>query len=155
MYYLKRKIKRCKFESIGNLNGLEIKPRGKIGENIKSVLICDTEFSNRYANKQLDKRVSKLCKDIYKILISDDDNNENGVKACLGEIEKTKSVIFNKYKEYIKNKEYKDFLAKIVILENEFREKYLEKQYLNNLVSKSLDRFYPSYEEEMEKGRSR
>lgn len=154
MYYLKRKIKKCKLKSIGNLSGLEIKPRGKAGEQIKSVLLCDKSFSGSYASKQIDKRVSKLCNDIYKILISDD-NDENGVKACLGEIEKTKSVIFNKYKEHIKNKEYKEFLAKMVILENEFRDKYLEKQYLASLINKSLDKFYPTYQEEMEKGRSR
>ena len=43
----------------------------------------------------------------------------------------------------------------MVILENEFRDKYLEKQYLASLINKSLDKFYPTYQEEMEKGRSR
>ncbi len=153
MYYLKRKIKKCKFDSVSDLKGLEIRPRGNIGKKIKNVLICEEVFSNKYVIRQLDKRFKKMYKDIYKILMSEDDA-EDGVKACLGEIEKTKSVIFNKYKEHLKNKQYKDYLAKIVILENEFRNKYLEKQYFANMINKSLDRYY-GYEEEEIKGKSR
>ena len=104
MIYLKRKVKKCKFKEIGELSGLELKPRGPKGDlKVKSILICDKEMKNKYIRKQLDKRFSNMCDKIYKFLISEDDSEE-GVKACLGEIEKLKSIIFNKYKEHMKNK---------------------------------------------------
>lgn len=155
MFYIKRKIKRCKFNSMGELTGLSIKPKsGKESLiKVKSVLLCDTEFKNNFIKKQMDKRLSKLYNTIYKFLISDDDS-EDGVKACLGEIEKAKAIIFNKYQEHMKNKLYKEYLAKIVLTENEFRDKYMQRQYYSNLIEKAYNS-YNSYEEEQQKGRSR
>ena len=114
MIYLKRKVKKGKLKEIGEFYGLE--PKGAL--KVKRILICDTDMKNKYIRKQLDKKFSGVCDKIYDFLISEDDS-EDGVKACLGEIEKLKSVIFNKYKEHMKNKMYKEFLAKIVIAENE------------------------------------
>ena len=122
MFYLKRKIKKCRFKSISPMNGLSIKPRGSKDSHVLSVTICDEEFKNIYIRKQLNKKSSKLCNYLYKFLISEDDS-ENGVKACLGEIEKAKSIILNKYKEHMKNELYREFLAKVVLIENEFRDK--------------------------------
>lgn len=157
MIYLKRKIKKGKLKELGELIGLELKPRGPKGDiKIKRMLICDSEMKNKYIRKQLDKKVSHVCKTIYKFLVSEDDS-EDGIKACLGEIEKIKSVIFNKYKEHMKNKMYKDYLAKIVILENEFRNKYREREFYSNLIKSTLNNYnnINRYEEEVEKGRSR
>lgn len=155
MFYLKRKIGKCKFSSMSELYGLEIKPRNKANASIKvkAMLICDDDFKNNYIAKQLDKRFSKLYDHIYNFLVSEDDS-EQGVKGCLTEIEKAKSVIFNKYKEHMKNKLYKEYLARIVLTENEFRNKYLERQYFAKLIEKAYDNTY-SYDEELNKGKSR
>lgn len=155
MFYLKRKIKKCKFDGMGELTGLVIKPRGSKADKVKvkSVLVCDSDFKNEYIKKQLDKRFSKLYNTLYKFLISEDDSEE-GVKVCLGEIEKAKMIIFNKYKEHMKNKLYKEFLAKVVLTENEFRDKYMQRQYYSNLINKAYNNF-KFYEEENEKSRSR
>ena len=157
MIYLKRKIRKGKFKSMEDLTGLELKPRGPKGNiKVKSILICDSKLKSKYIGKQLDKKISHVCKTIYKFLVSEDDS-EDGIKACLGEIEKIKSVIFNKYKEHMKNKMYKDYLAKIVILENEFKNKYREREFYSNLIKSTLNNYnnVNKYEEEMEKGRSR
>lgn len=157
MIYLKRKVKKCKFKEMGELYGLELKPRGPKGAlKVKSILICDEEMKNKYIRKQLDKKFSGVCDKIYNFLISEDDS-EDGVKACLGEIEKLKSVIFNKYKEHMKNKMYKEFLAKIVLAENEFRDKYREREFFSKLINDTFKSYnnINNYEEEMEKGRSR
>ena len=123
---------------------------------VRAILICDEDMKNKYIRRQLDKKFSKVCDKIYNFLISEDDS-EDGVKACLGEIEKLKSVIFNKYKEHMKNKMYKEFLAKIVIAEKEFRDKYREKEFFTKLINDTFKSFnnvnVPV--EEMEKGRSR
>lgn len=157
MIYLKRKVKKGKLKEIGEFYGLELKPRGPKGAlKVKRILICDTDMKNKYIRKQLDKKFSGVCDKIYDFLISEDDS-EDGVKACLGEIEKLKSVIFNKYKEHMKNKMYKEFLAKIVIAENEFRNKYREREFFSKLINDTFKSFnnINNYEEEMEKGRSR
>lgn len=152
MYYLKRKIKRGKVASLGKIEGLKIKPKsGKNIVKVKWVTICDKLLSEKYAEKQLNKKIAKLHNVLYKFLMSEDDS-ETGVKICIGEIEKTKSIIFNKYKEHMKNQKYKDFLAKMVITENEFRNKYLEREYLIKLMN-SRQEYYE--EDELERGRGR
>ena len=155
MIYLKRKVKKCKFKEMGELVGLELKPRGSKGVmKVRAILICDEDMKNKYIRRQLDKKFSNVCDKIYNFLISEDDS-EDGVKACLGEIEKLKSVIFNKYKEHMKNKMYKEFLAKIVIAEKEFRDKYREKEFFTKLINDTFKSFNNVPVEEMEKGRSR
>lgn len=153
MLYLKRKVKKCKFKEMEELYGFVVKlSKSKGPIDVKKITICDSVLINKYAKKQLDKKFSKMYKKIYSFLISDEDSEE-GVKACLGEIEKAKAVLFNKYKEFIKNKLYKEYLAKIVLTENEFRNKYMEKQYYSNLINKAYNSYYQ--QEEEIKGRSR
>lgn len=153
MYYIKRKIKRNKLIGFGELEGLEIKPtKSKI--KVGKVIICDKKLSNKYIKKQLDKKFSKLYKTLYEFLISED-SSEAGVKSCLTEIEKIKSIIFNKYKEYMKTKLYKEYLAKIVLTENEFRDKFMEREYLSRMMKETFENFSSLYDDEKKVGKSR
>ncbi len=155
MYYIKRKIKKCKFNDMGELYGLEIKPKGNGEFKVGKVLICGDNLRNKYSKKQLDKRFSKLYKKIYDFLISDDDS-EDGIKACLGEIEKVKQAIFNKYKEHLKNKLYREYLIRIVLTENEFRNKYMEREYYANVIRNSFKMASMEFADtEKEKGKGR
>ncbi len=154
MFYLNRKIKRCKFIDMGELTGLSVKPRGIGALKVSNVLICNTDLKNKYAKKQLDKKFSKLYKKIYDFLVSEDDSEE-GVKACLGEIEKVKQSIFNKYKEHLKNKLYREYLARIVLIQNEFRDKYMEREYYASIIRRSFMDASKEYEESERKGKSR
>ena len=155
MYYVRRKIKKGKLSGIGNVYGLEINNRKNGAIKIKKMIIVDTAMANHYSKEQLDKRFKKLYNFIYKFLISED-NSEDGVKACLGEIEKVKSEIFNKYKEFLKNKQYREYLAKIVLTENEFRNKYLEREYFANMIKNIRNIQMPDmYDDEMRTGKSR
>lgn len=102
---------------------------------------------------KLKRSLRVVFKKIYNLLLEEDDS-EDGVKACLGEIEKLKSSIFNKYKECLTRKQYKDFLAKIAITESEFKRKYKEREY----YSKMMRDFYKTIgynEEELISGRGR
>ena len=120
--------------------------------NVKSVTIIDKKLKNKYASKQMEKRLKRVYDRIFLFLTSEDDS-ENGIKICLGEIEKCKSALFNKYKEALTIKKYKEFLTKIALCETEFKEKYYEREYYANLISKMYKTIEP-YEEEI-KGRSR
>ena len=131
MYKIDKNKKNVKLVNVGNIEGLKCNTKKGKATIVSSEL--------------------KACyKKIYNFLISDDESSD-GVKACLGEIEKLKSSIFNKYKEDLKIKDYQEFLAKIAITESEFKSKYHEREYLSNMINN----FYKNNEEEMNIGRGR
>lgn len=135
MLYLKRKIEKGKIKDIISIKGLELRPKNnKDHKDIKKVTITDKKIASKYANKQMDKNLKKVYDKIFKFLTSEDDS-ENGIKACLGEIEKCKNMLFNKYKEALTNKKYKEYLAKIAITESEFKNKYYEREYYSKIIN--------------------
>lgn len=127
MYKLKNDKTSNKIKSIGKIKGL------KCNTKKGSVTIISAELKSNYAKKQVEKKLKKCYKKIYEFLTSEDDSSD-GIKACLGEIEKLKSSIFNKYKEDLKLSDYKEFIAKIAITESEFKNKYYEREYLSNMI---------------------
>lgn len=148
MYYLKRKSKKVSAVNEVNIKGLEIKPKKK--HNIKNVIITDKKLASKYSARQMEKNLKKVYDTIFKFLTSEDDS-ENGIKICLGEIEKCKSALFNKYKETLQNKKYREYLAKIALIETEFNNKYYEREYYATIINK----MYQSMEPEELKGKSR
>lgn len=148
MYYLKRKVRKNTIKSIGEFNGLVVRPKTKASE----VTIIDKELTNNYIKKQLDKKFKKMYDKVY-LYLSEDDSSEEGIKACLSEIEKLKSLIFYKYEEYMKKKLYKEYLAKIVLTTNELRRKDTEREMFNEFI-KSIN-VNNNYDYEEERGRSR
>ena len=102
MYILKRNKKKSNFKSMSKIDGLSVKTKkGK-------TTIVSNYLKNLYAKRMINKKLKSCYKKIYNFLTSDDDS-EAGVKACLGEIERLKSSVFLKYKEFLKDKEYKEF----------------------------------------------
>ena len=148
MYYVKRKVKKNKIKEVGNINGLVVKPKSKA----KEVSIIDKEFANEYVKKQMDKKFKNMYKKIYTYL-TEDEGSEEGMKACLSEIEKLKSIIFYKYQEFMKNKLYKEYLAKIILTTEELKRKDSEREMFNEFIKNLPKQFnYPELEE---RGRSR
>lgn len=152
---LKRKIKKGIFKTMGEISGLEIKPKNsKKAILVKKVTIADKKFMNKYACKQMDKRLKKMYDIIFKFL-TDEDDSENGIKICLGEIEKCKSALFNKYKEALQNKKYREYIAKIALTETEFHDKYFEREYFNDVINKMYKEMELAEEEEEKISKSR
>ena len=83
-----RKSKKQNLKEKLIIDGFSIKP--KKDYNIKKVTIVDKKLRSKFAIKQMDKNLKKVYDKIYKFLTSEDDS-ENGIKICLGEIEKCKS----------------------------------------------------------------
>ena len=102
----------------------------------------------------MDKHLRKVYNSIFKFLTSDDDS-ENGIKACLGEIEKCKSMLFNKYKEELYKNKYREYIAKIAITEEEFKNKYREREYYANLIERMYRELSQTDDIEEYKGRGR
>ncbi len=153
MYYLKRKTKKNKVTEINEIKGFVVKPKKKNGDIIvNKITIVDSEISNNYIKKQLDKKFKRMYKKINEYL-NEDESTEDGIKACLGEIEKLKSFIFFKYQEFLKKKLYQEYLAKIVLTEQELKKKDLEREFFNRIIKNYSPVQMNNYEEE--RGRSR
>ena len=129
MYYVKRKVKKNKLKNIGNIKGLEIKPKKK--EQIEKIIIIDSEMSNNYIKKILDRKFKNMYKKIYEYLM-ENEGSEDGIKACLSEIEKLKSLIFYKYQEYMKAKLYN---------------KDMERNFFNQIMKTTIPNYYDTEEE--------
>lgn len=108
--------------------GLEVFPRGKNVIKIKRMIITDQKLIDDYVTKRINKKFNKLFSDMYKILISEnDDSTSDQTAMVLDEIAKLKSVVIGKYKDYISLKEYKNILKKLIIAQEEFAKDYNEK----------------------------
>ena len=77
----------------------------------------------------------------------EDEGSEDGIKACLSEIEKLKSLIFYKYQEYMKVKLYKEYLAKIVLTTEELKNKDMERNFFNQIMKTTIPNYYDTEEE--------
>ncbi len=151
MYYLKRKIKAASLKGKIKTEGLEAKIKNK---KVKKLTIVDKKLKNNYAIKQMDKNLKKVYDSIFKFLTSDDDS-ENGIKICLGEIEKCKSILFNKYKNELQIKKYQEYIAKIAITEEEFKTKYREREYYRDLIEKMYKQINNDVEFDERRGKGR
>lgn len=99
--------------------------------NIDKILLCDEELKEIYINKMYKKKLSKLIvliNEIVLIMESEDDGTED-VQVVLDEINKLKGIILNKYKEHIKIETYRKMLKGLLILEEKFKEKYMNIYY--------------------------
>jgi len=81
-------------------------------------------------------------------ILDDEGTTDDDSGMVLDEINRLKGIIINKYRQYMKDSEYKSILTKLILIEEEFKKSYNEKMfvsYLNNSY----------YEEEMKSGRGR
>ena len=127
-YVLKKKNKNKK---IGKFNyeaeGYQLKPNIKSANLIKisSLYLMDKEKSNSILKRKIDKSFRRLAAIILSVL-KDDDTTSGDVIIALDEIAKEKSIIRNKYKEYLEKAEQEKYLKRLKVLETEVKEKIVE-----------------------------
>ena len=85
--------------------------------------------------KQVEKLVFKKCKRrlekiilMLSVVYEDESTDDGNIEMVLDEMEKFKTMLRKKYKEYLKKEEYKLYLKKIEILESEARIRLNEKR---------------------------
>ena len=133
-----------------NMVGLDITPKnGAPGVSIKAkkIVIVDPELTSSYVKKRINKKIDKVLEFMIHIL-NDDDTTDGDASIVRDELSRLKGIIINKYKEYMLKEEYKSFLTKIIIIEEEFKKNYNQKKYMIGLMDEM------EYEERKE-GRSR
>lgn len=152
-YVIKAKTKRNKVVFYQNdVTGLEIKPANNSNSNVIKVdkmLLTDPELIREYIAIRLEKKFKEIFTKLYKLL-EDPDATEEGVGILLGEVEKFKQIINLKYSKYLESAKKREFIAKIVLIEEELKKKYMEIKYIEQLLNTNSY----NYEETMSKGRS-
>lgn len=132
-----------------SVSGLNITPNNSPSISIKAkkITIVDQDLIDSYVKKRINKKIDKVIEFMLRIL-NDDNSSEGDVGSALGEVNRLKGIIINKYKEYMIESEYKALLTKVILVEEEFKRNYTEKLYRRNLM-------YNTYEEERREGRGR
>lgn len=116
--------------------GMNVTPKDNPNYKIsaKKLTIVDPELRNSYIKQKINKKVDKVIKFMLRIL-NDDDTSDEDAFLVLDEISKLKGIIINKYKEFMIESEYKALLTKLIIIEEEFKKNYNQKNYLNYITN--------------------
>jgi len=111
-----------------HFKGLSINTKNHGRKNMISaskMIITDDDLINDYINIRLDKRFKNLVKLVFEMLSTEGETAED-VGNILGEIDKLKSIIENKYKYYLNVLEYEKFMKKLFLIEKQLKEKIIE-----------------------------
>lgn len=132
-----------------NMVGLEVSPKNNsksVTIKAEKVTLIDPQLRENYIKQRINNKIDRVIKFMLRIL-NDDDTTESDAAMVIDEINKLKGIIINKYKEYMLESEYKSFLSKLIIIEEEFKKNYNQKMYMDYIS-------YGIYED-MKEGRSR
>lgn len=111
-----------------DFTGIKVKPKKLNKKNVinaKNLIIIDSSYCRTYSKKMLEKRLKKIYELIFST-ITDDDTTTTDVIQTLSETERLKSIINNKYKEYLELEEIEKLEKKIMILEVELKRKIVD-----------------------------
>lgn len=120
------------YKEYDSLKGYDFKPKNKLSKediiNVDEMVIINPSLIEKLISKKCKKTLERILK-LISFIYDDDETGEESVTLALNEIAKFKELLNTKYKEYMKEKEYKLMLKKLEILENEVK---LRKLYLNS-----------------------
>jgi hypothetical protein len=111
-------------------------------------------------------RISNKFKILYNTIMQtlyDDDSSNDANEIVLGEIQKFRSALDIRYKKFMKNEEYKQYVDNLYYLDIELRNKiainnYRKQMAMNNMLEQynfSFDEEIEELEESYSHGRSR
>lgn len=120
------------YKEYDSLKGYDFKPKNKLSKediiNVDEMVIINPSLIEKLISKKCKKTLERILK-LISFIYDDDETGEESVTLALNEIAKFKELLDTKYKEYMKEKEYKLMIKKLEILGNEVK---LRKLYLNS-----------------------
>ncbi|MBE6140179.1 MAG: hypothetical protein E7172_01405 [Firmicutes bacterium] len=113
------------------IHGVSFKPKKSEFDdmiNVSKVVVINPSLIEKLVDKKCKRTLEKLIKMTGIIYEQDDEDGDVGLSFILNEIEKFRQLLDSKYKEYMDAKEYKLYLKKLEIIENEvkLRKKVIE-----------------------------
>ena len=137
-YILDNKSDKIKSVNENKLEGLQVDTKNSNLLNATKILIVDSELKDAYIKKRVNKKIVALLAKMQYILDNEEDGNNNA-SLVLGEIDRLKSIMINKYREHLKVEEFEYLLKKLMIIEEEFKIKYNRKQIYREMLMEDLD----------------
>lgn len=108
--------------------GLKIKPKEHKRSNminVSNMIITDGDLIKNYVKIRVDKRIKKLFSLVF-VFLNDDGDSTGEVVNILGELNRLKSIINNKYKEFLEINEYDNLMKKIELVSIELKKRIVE-----------------------------
>ena len=108
------------------MTGLNVKPKNGITNAViksKNVILIDPDLRLSFIKQRVNKKLDKII-DFMLHILNDENSSDSDTGLVLDEINKLKGIIVNKYREYLTETEYKTFLTKIFMLQDEFEKNY-------------------------------
>lgn len=115
--------------------GYELNPNIRNPKLIKidKLFIMNEEGTNTLLCSKIEQNFHKLAAILLKAL-QDEEGSSSDTMLALNEIEKQKTILLTKYKDYIKKEELKKYINRLRMMEKEVKIKYV---YLQNRVEES------------------
>ena len=113
------------------LKGFNVKPKDSFEMddmiNVNKMIIINPGLIEKLVFKKCKRRLEKIIL-MLSVVYEDESTDDGNIEMVLDEMEKFKTMLRKKYKEYLKKEEYKLYLKKIEILESEARIRLNEKR---------------------------
>lgn len=109
------------------LKGINIKPKHNASFedmiNVDEMIIINPSLIQKLIKKKCARTFEKIIKMLSVICEDDSTDDEAPFMLILDEVERFKNLVVNKYKDYMKEKEYSITLKKLEILQKEVMER--------------------------------
>lgn len=120
-----------------DLDGYSFKPKSvkdKPYISVNNVTIYEPVMIDSLLSKKFSKKFDRLSQIIMNFLFQDDDDSDEGdFMILLDEVQRLKSIVELKYKKFLSNEEYKDYIHKLDFLDGQLRQKIAIINYQRNL----------------------
>lgn len=124
------------------LKGFNVKPKNNVSFddmiNVNEMVVINPSLIEKLVDKKCKRTFEKLVAMISVVYEEDDDSDETPYIMILDEMERFRSLLLNKYKEYIEEKEFEVLIKKLEILkeEVELRKRLVIERQIEYEVSK-------------------
>ena len=113
------------------LKGFNVKPKDSLliedMINVNEMIVINPGLIEKLVSKKCKRRLEKIIL-MLSVVYGDEASDDGAIEMVLDEMEKFKTMLRKKYKDYLKKEEYKLYLKKIEILESEARIRINEKR---------------------------
>ncbi len=125
------------------LKGYNVHPKKNVSFenmiNVNEMVIINPSLITKLVGKKCSRSLEKIIKDM-SLLYDDDDDTDSGISLVLDELERFRTILMNRYREYMKKEEYNLYLKKLEIIKKELELKQqvlLEREYFEQDTHKS------------------
>ena len=116
----KKKVIKLKYDK----TGYDFKPRiTAINFEINKITIFNSSMIDNILSKKIDKQFKRVAAITYDVLSDEDDDSTSDAIIALDEVSRLKSIILNKYQEFLDKEKEKKIVKKIKVLESQLKSK--------------------------------